>query len=204
MIRLATVFPEALNLNGDQANILVLKDFLQRCGQTVEVITVESLQALEKARPDFVFFGHGSQAAHQAIDVELLAIARASTSLSCQLMFVGSSVEFAIERLGLGSRSINRGERESLFSVGEVADFKVLGYRNTDSGLPNIWTENNLLFSMLHGPVLAKNPRLQQLLATSIGGFELAENQTEWLQSLNALCRKIWELETDEMFPALN
>jgi CobQ-like glutamine amidotransferase family enzyme len=203
MIRLATVFPEALNLNGDQANVLVLKDFLQRCDQTVEVITVESQQALEKARPDFVFFGHGSQAAHQAIDIELLAIANAATSLSCQLMFVGSSVEFAIEKMGLGSQSINRVERESLFSVGELADFKVLGYRNTDSDLPNIWIENNLIFSMLHGPVLAKNPRLQQMLATSIGGFELAEDQRDWLQSLNALCRKIWELETDEVFPAL-
>lgn len=204
MIRLATVFPDALNLNGDQANVLVLKDFLQRCGQTVEVITVESQRELEKARPDFVFFGHGSKAAHQAIDVELLAIAKVATTLSCQLMFVGSSVEFAIERLGLGSQSINRAERESLFAVGAVADFKVLGYRNTDSGLPNIWSENNLIFSMLHGPVLAKNPKLQQLLASKLGGYTLAEDQMEWLDSLNSLCRKIWELETDEVFPALS
>lgn len=204
MIRLVSVFPEALNLNGDQANLRVLSEYFHRCGQKVETIGVTSAAELVAAKPNLVFFGHGSQAAHRAIDSELLSMGKALGVLDSAAMFVGSSVEFAIEHLNLSSQKISRSERESLFSVGQFHDISVLGYRNTDSGLPDVWAEGKFLFTMLHGPVLAKNPRLQHWIASQIGDSKIDHSNREWLDSLNQLCEKIWLLETDKKFEGLD
>ncbi|MFM6980675.1 MAG: hypothetical protein ACKOWE_04660 [Micrococcales bacterium] len=203
MIQLVSVFQESLNLNGDQANLAVLADYLERCGVEVKLTNVTSARELSTSKPDFVFFGHGSAAAHAQIDDELLAIAEQLRGTNIPVLFIGSSVEFAVEKLGLGDHRISRSERESLFSVGELANLKVLGYRNTDSGLPDIWQDGKLVFSMLHGPVLAKNPRLLAWLANEITPAKPLANQRDWFGKLNEVCQRIWELETEEKFEPL-
>lgn len=203
MIRLVSVFPEQLNLNGDQANIKVLADFLVRCGLEVQVSTANSAAELEKSKADFVLVGHGSAAAHEKIEAELSAMATYFKSSDAFVMFVGSSTEAAVEKFGLSEAKISRGDRESEFSIGQIADFAVLGYRNTDSGLPNIWQENRFLFCMLHGPVLAKNPKLQHWLANQIAKANPLQSQLEWFEKLNEVCHRIWQLETETAFEKL-
>lgn len=203
MINLVTVFPKALNLNGDQGNLHVLRDFYARCGLESKIIAVETADQLQRSNPDFVFVGHGSAAAHASIDEQLIEMKGFLTRLNCPVMFVASGVEFAIEKLHLGIEQIKRGERESLFSVGQLEELKVLGYRNTDSGLPDIWMEGNVLFSMLHGPVLAKNPALLQNLVNRIHPAVPLEREREWFEKVNEICRRVWELETEVEFPKL-
>ncbi|NBR61305.1 MAG: hypothetical protein EBT86_06590, partial [Actinobacteria bacterium] len=67
-IKLATVYPEHLNLNGDQANILVLQRRLQLRGVESEVIAVNDNDDLTNY--EFIFLGHGSLAAWSHIDAK--------------------------------------------------------------------------------------------------------------------------------------
>jgi hypothetical protein len=154
-------------------------------------------------QPDFVFIGHGSTAAHAQIDGELVALLHYVKNLTCPAMFVGSGVELAVEESVCSVSRIVIQERDSEFAIGEIDDFKVLGYRNTDSGLPNIWVEGQRFFSMLHGPVLAKNPKLLARVANAIASAQPTIDNRDWFSKLNEVCRRIWELETDVPYEKL-
>lgn len=203
MIRIATLFADHLNLNGDQANLSVLKQLLEHCAVSVEIVNVTSEHQLAKLDANLVFIGHGSQAAHSAINGELAQLVKSAKASGRFLFFVGSGVEFAVENKFATGQQIVRAERESKFDIGELGELKVLGYRNTDSSLPNLWLEENSLFCMLHGPVLAKNPKLLNWLAKQITEFEITETAKAWLEKVNQISRRIWELETEVEFERL-
>jgi len=63
-IRLGSLFPEDLNLNGDQANLLVLKKRLELRGVSSLVVDIP-LNKIDDV--DFLFLGHGSIAAWEFI-----------------------------------------------------------------------------------------------------------------------------------------
>lgn len=203
MIHLATVFPAELNLNGDQANVRVLEDFLTRVGHEVKVTGVTSARELASSKADLVFIGHGSAAAHDVINDTLAEILENLKTSATPTLLVGSSVEFAVEQQHLAKVTLNRGLRESEFSVGEIEGIPVLGYRNTDSGLANIWQEENFIFCMLHGPVLAKNPKLLAWLASQLAPVNFTDGNRGWFLKLDEVCQRIWELETEVTYPKL-
>ena len=64
-IRLATLFPSDLDLNGDQANLLVLLKRLEYRGVKAEIVELNDPSNLDF---DLVFLGHGSMAAWAEID----------------------------------------------------------------------------------------------------------------------------------------
>jgi CobQ-like glutamine amidotransferase family enzyme len=55
---------------------------------------------------------------------------------------------------------VNKVPRISKFEVAEFADSQVVGYKNTDLALPTIERFGNLIGTVLHGPLLAKNAKL--------------------------------------------
>ena len=65
MITFYTLFPDRLNLNGDQANIFVLQQRLAWQGIESELVAIESLAVLQgqDLTGKFLLIGHGSNAA---------------------------------------------------------------------------------------------------------------------------------------------
>ena len=207
MIRLGTIAPERLNLNGDQGNLLALSRFLRLAGFEVAVLPVTNTE--QALACHFVLLGHGSQAAMQSLNPVFAAIHFQSVISRVPGLAIGSGFEYLSET-GEVEHQIDRGERVSEFSVGEMGPIKVLGYRNTDSGLPNLALNENWICSMLHGPLLAKNP---QLLARAAKAVVAAANMDwpaeptqalrNWVAELNVICGRIWDLESDEQFSPL-
>lgn len=204
MIRLGVLFPEHLNLNGDYGNLEVIARQLEWRGMTCEVISVGSRAELTSGL-DFLLIGHGSSAAWASIDEEfrgLLTPLKALLAAGLPGMAVSSGFERMVrgslfEKLDVNSLS----SRTSKFVVEQDVDGEVLGYLNTDVDLPIIHRESNFLGTMLHGPILAKNPTLLEeilLKISSNAGLELAPIYANEKASLLAdLVDKVWELERD-------
>jgi CobQ-like glutamine amidotransferase family enzyme len=207
MIRIGTIYPERLNLNGDQGNILALTKLLRAAGFAVEVVPV--LNTEQALHCNFVLLGHGSMAAMESIDGVLGSIDFANVLAQIPGMAVGSGYEY-LSRKGFAGQAIVRGERESEFQVGTLGTLKALGYRNTDSGLPNLALASQWICSMLHGPVLAKNPGLlyrAARAAVASAGLEWPGNPSDelrgWVATLNDVAARLWAFETEETFEPL-
>lgn len=207
MIRLGTIYPERLNLNGDQGNILALSKFLRAAGFAVEVLPVaKTEQALDC---HFLLLGHGSMAAMQSVEGVLSGLDWPTLTGTVPGIAVGSGFEW-LSSHGFTSQVIVRGERVSEFQVGTLGAVSALGYRNTDSGLPNLAFTGQWLCTMLHGPVLAKNPVLLGRIAKAVvvaSGQTWPENPTDelraWVSVLNDVAGRVWELECDVAFEPL-
>ncbi len=199
MIRFLELYPEHLNLNGDLANVLVLRRQFEMRGYEVEV------QAIRKGDPlpesfDFFLLGHGSAAAWQDISDDLtrvLPILKNATDRLVSGMVVASGFENSAKILfGLESSTKSR---RSEFAIAEVGGHEVLGYVNSESDLPlAIWSKN-ILGTLLHGPVLAKNPQLISDFIANIcsrRGEQIRplEMQNE-ADQLASLVQQVWLLE---------
>lgn len=207
MITIFAPFADRLNLNGDQGNVLVLTKFFEAA--KVDCQVVSNFQQLNGKRPDFVFLGHGSDAAMRSIDAELVAQRHALVDFQSTVpgLVVGSSVVWLVEQ-GLSAQVKKPGAQESRFEVAKIENLRVLGYRNTDSGLDSLAQTGKWIESMLHGPVLAKNPALLSMVAARI--LEVANlampvaETAEWMSQLNRISAEIWSVETDEEFEPAN
>ena len=204
---LGSVFGNRLNLNGDQGNLLALKKYLEVAGFEVEVVGVGDTSAALNAH--FLLFGHGSQAAMNSIDARLEKMDWQVVTAAVPGLAVGSAVEW-LAATNLLAPVKRRAERVSQFETGELGNLRVLGYRNSDSDLPNIQMHNQFIATMLHGPVLAKNPRLLHKAAQAAvkcAGLEFPkvapETLSAWVEQLNQISERIWALETDETFVKL-
>ena len=195
MIQLYTLTPERLNLNGDQGNLLVLAQRARWAGETVLVTaldTQEEVLALSRAIPSqsLLLLGHGSMAAMRSIDsyrpavIELIAAMRAK---SLPVLVVGSCVEWL-------SNSHEKQERISEFVVADLDGESILGYRNTDAAIESISRDGSVISTMLHGPLLAKNPKLADDLLKSVGVKAKKNDRTK---EIDAIVLKVWELEAD-------
>ncbi|MFM5904841.1 MAG: hypothetical protein ACKORF_01890 [Micrococcales bacterium] len=207
MITIFAPFADRLNLNGDQGNALVVAKCLEALGLESQVIS--SFAELHQVTPNFVLMGHGSDAAMSSIAQEL----NAQTALMKQLrdqvpgLVVGSSVIWMVEH-GLSPQVLRTGEHESRFEVTELNGLKILGYRNTDSGLASLFQNGQWIECMLHGPVLAKNPALlkeviEKILLVAKVPVNLARAD-KWFQELSEISVKVWSVETDLEFQRLN
>jgi lipid II isoglutaminyl synthase (glutamine-hydrolysing) len=206
MINLFTLFPSQLNLDGDQGNLLALKKYLVAAGFDVSVRMLTP-----DVRPEerhFVLFGHGSLAAMESIDGSLGSLDWSGMFASPGLA-VGSAFEYLSRKLIVG-QVMATGERQSSFEVEAFGNLTVLGYRNTDSGLPNLALNGQWICTMLHGPVLAKNPILLDRAARAAvkaAGLQWpSENSVDfrtWVETLNRVSAEIWKIETEKPFQKL-
>ena len=195
MARIYSLYPELLNLNGDQANALVLTKRCLWAGLEVENLGVNSevdmQSALEfvKAGGDaFLLIGHGSLAAMKSFEHEATVIRE----------WVGSMLDMGSFGVAVGSGyellqpGFSRGERISDYADVELQGFQNLqGYVNTDTNLPLAqFLTKRFLATMVHGPVLARNPELADFFVAGLGGMNLANQRAreadELVRAINA------------------
>lgn len=208
MITIFTPFADRLNLNGDQGNVLVLLEYLKACG--VEAQQVQNPEQLGANPPHFVLLGHGSKASMASIKQQLAQLKPQLQQWQQTVpgLAVGSSVLWLVEN-GLSAQRLNVGPQESEFVTTSFEGSAVLGYRNTDSGLANLSQNGLWLESMLHGPILAKNPVLLRAIAATIlkaanldaSGFQ--ETGASWLADIAKIGEQIWKVESQEEMPAI-
>lgn len=207
MIRIGTFFPDRLNLNGDQGNLLALQKYLTLAGYSVSVESTGAANSYDGFH--FLLLGHGSLAANTSLQVQLSAVDFDQLIFKVPGLAIGSGFEYLSAKECTKSK-VARGERESEFSIGILGSISALGYRNTDSGLPNLELNGNWICSMLHGPLLAKNPQLLDRAAkatVSAAGLAWPKKApaqlAAWVTELNRICEGVWKVETDQDFPKL-
>ena len=209
--KIATFFPEHLDLNGDQANLLVASKRLEWLGYEVEISTIEKVSELP-SETDLIFVGHGSLAAWADIkDSMTSAITWISDSIKkgCGFMAVASGQEWAI-RSGLLAGAASPTDRISKFEIAELDGREVLGYLNSSTSAPVIQKSGLSFGTQLHGPVLAKNPEFADsylleiaaargiLKNSGLNNNDLNNNVLKNDADLVAgIVKQIWELERD-------
>jgi hypothetical protein len=165
VIKLAALFPKHLNLNGDHGNLLVIQKRLQWSGVTAEIVPVTSTERLSEF--DFVIAGHGSKAAWADVirlDPSFVRNLVAFIEAGKTALLVASAYDLVSEALtGLQCEST---EHRSEFVKTEDG---VVGYLNSDSSNKELQWHKNALLTLLHGPVLAKNPPLADELIRRMG-----------------------------------
>ncbi|MFM7030167.1 MAG: hypothetical protein ACKOWK_03775 [Micrococcales bacterium] len=197
---LGSVFGTRLNLNGDQGNLLALRRYLEAAGLTVEVRPVISTD--DALGCNFVMLGHGSMAAMKSLEPQLTAFDWSKILERVPGLAVGSGFEW-LAREVLSTAVTESENRVSEFQVAELGIIRALGYRNTATDLPNLQLNGSFICSMLHGPLLAKNPRLLHRAAqTAAKSASLELKHTPelaaWVNELNRICGGIWKLEAPE------
>lgn len=196
MIRLLELYPEHLNLNGDRGNLVVLQRRLEWAAIDVQVTSYRPGESMGSDSPDFVLLGHGSPAAWRQIYSDLVRISPTLQTWidgSTQMLAVASGFA-ALHGLIRGVPSeVNKVPRISKFEVADFADDQVVGYKNTDLDLPTIERFGNLIGTVLHGPLLAKNSKLSdEILSAMLGNsqsdnYELSETLKNYVENARKL-----------------
>jgi CobQ-like glutamine amidotransferase family enzyme len=171
-VRLAAFHHDRLNLNGDVLNLLVLAKRLNWRGIGCEVVELNGRNFNQHLATgiDFALLGHGSIAAWSAIDDDDPGLETAILSLidkHVPLMGIATGYERLV-KYGILHDNMARGPRVSEFTECEFGGQKLIGYVNSDSGLPPMSVNGNTYGTLLHGPVLAKNPAFADELLSKI------------------------------------
>jgi CobQ-like glutamine amidotransferase family enzyme len=168
---------DRLNLNGDSANAIVLQKRLRWAGLASQIVSISDeagfLNAIKESKqaPLFVLIGHGSMAAMNSISnfkAEFVDLIDSANKSGGGGLVIGSSYEWLVPH--------QKGVRQSEFAALDVAlpnqseTVDVFGYVNSNTDLKNILWDGNVLFTRLHGPVLAKSPGLADYFCGLITG----------------------------------
>lgn len=171
MIRLLELYPDHLNLNGDRGNLLVLEKRLSWASLEVQSFTHRPGQPLPATAPQFILLGHGSVAAWKQIYSDLSRIAPTLQQwLEGGTQMLAVSTGFAALH-GLISQldtNVERVSRVSKFEEAESQGIRVVGYKNSDLDLPSLSIDGNIIGTLLHGPILAKNELLADFVISRI------------------------------------
>jgi CobQ-like glutamine amidotransferase family enzyme len=187
VIRLAALYPEHLNLNGDHANLLVLQKRLNWRNVDSEVIAITRKENLDKF--DFLVLGHGSADAWAELsnlDSDLITRVASFINAGKPVIAISSGYELLIEEMN--ALKVKHVER-----VSEFQEFNgVVGYINSEADLPAVtWIKNSLL-TLFHGPVLAKNPELADRIIENANWSNLGSDaRIENVDSLAVASRRI-------------
>ena len=208
-IKFAVLYPGHLNLNGDLANIKVLRRRLDWAGVASTIQVVEPGQKID-VDADFIIIGHGSIAAWNAIRADLISRKSELESFvnrGVKLLAIATGYEMLFEQTAAGEAGIGllAGELELLDRVSkfEVVEFEgqeLLGYLNSEADLPVVARHGSILAINLHGPVLAKNPQLADailsdlLQAHGIDSNILSNKKAAYADGLVA---EVWKLEKE-------
>ncbi len=163
---LGSIFPGHLNIEADQANLLVLRYWLQQLGHDVKLHAITTQEQLANlASFDFVLVGHGVTSAWQQIEglhPNLQSLLRDAVSAGVSGLMVASGWD----RYEMASgRQVKTAERKSLFASGTIepgSPDRIFGYVNTTTKSPVIAVQGDFLLTQLHGPLFAKNSWLTQ------------------------------------------
>lgn len=160
-LKIVSLFPSHLDLNGDQANLKVIQKRLQWIGYQSSIVALNKGDQIP-TDADLIFLGHGSMAAWNDIGEELqglFAEIKIRISSGVAFMAVSSGHERAIQ-FGVFPGTLSNSERISKFEIAELEGKEVLGYLNSASNAPVIQKQGLSLGTQLHGPIFAKNPGL--------------------------------------------
>jgi CobQ-like glutamine amidotransferase family enzyme len=200
LITLLSIFPEHLNLNGDQGNTVVLEAQLRWRGIEVQTVAAAKLADFD-VKPDFILVGHGSAAAWDEIRSSFQQMVPRIAELVAEgipLLAVSTGFQ-SLTSLFPDVDQLEFGERVSKFAVATIENEEILGYVNTDTNLPMFAESGPAFGTTLHGPVLAKNPELLQRLLTLIGAKASIEipmiQVNEKADLLADLVAQVWKLE---------
>jgi CobQ-like glutamine amidotransferase family enzyme len=186
VIRLAALYPNHLNLNGDLANLAVLQKRLEWYGLDAEVVYVEKSTDLTKF--DVVLLGHGSRDARAQLEdiaPELIPSVAALVASGSRVMAVSSGYEILIE--AIEGVVVKHSERVSEFKDHDG----IVGYINSEAELEPIRWIQNSLFTLFHGPVFAKNPDLaDKFLGSLITGLSATNEHFSKISELAEVSRK--------------
>lgn len=172
------MYPQHLNLNGDVANAGVLARRMNWYGHSAAIEFHNPGDELPNYLPDFVLFGHGSEAAWADVEEDLT---RNWPKISAWFDkgVLGLAINSGQELLHGTSFAyldgeLRAGERVSKFVAVETDLFgsvnNLLGYQNSIYSAPIIELKNSLIGTQLHGPVLAKNSWLADEIIRRITG----------------------------------
>lgn len=167
--KIASLFPEHLDLNGDQGNMKVAIKRLEWCGHEASLFAVSKGQSIPPDT-DLIFLGHGSLAAWADLDEDLTRLFPQITKMisdSSAFMAVASGYERAIQ-FGIFQDDLMPAERVSKFEVQESHGLDVLGYLNAATNAPVIQKIDLVLGTQLHGPFFAKNPDYADMFLSEI------------------------------------
>lgn len=201
-LKLVSLFPDHLDLNGDQANLLVLAKRLKWQGMQAEIVGVNKGQSIP-AEADLIFLGHGSMAAWADIHSDLIRLSpdiRQQISAGVAFMAVATGHERAID-LGFLGGDTTATSRVSKFEIAELDGKEILGYLNSATNAPVIQKKGLVLGTQLHGPVFAKNPEFADAYLAEIAaakglaalGVELNTNASR----VAGIVNQVWELERE-------
>ncbi len=96
------------------------------------------------------------------------------------------------------SANLRRSEFATIVAELFGSTIEALGYVNSESKLPLLVGQNRLIGSLLHGPLLAKNAKLADLLIQTLtcelpsASSDLAAEQ---IRRVDAVAEQIWKLE---------
>jgi len=176
MIEFFTFAPIRLNLNGDQANMLVLRKRLEWLGYESKLTILDSLADVtefskrfeDSSKEKFLLLGHGSRAAmasFEPVAAEIRSTVLEMASNGLVGLAVGSSYE-------LLQPSFKRVSRNSDYA--DIAPIdglpRLFGYVNSDTDLkPVSRLGQNFVGSLVHGPLLARSPELADYFLNLLG-----------------------------------
>jgi lipid II isoglutaminyl synthase (glutamine-hydrolysing) len=204
MIKLAGLFSDHLNLNGDFGNLRVLDQQLNWRAMPHEIVSVEEAADLIAA-PNFILIGHGSEAAWADIEGQFLALIprlRELLAAGATILAVSTGFEMVVKHGLIAGLTVEASdERISKFATAQDDSGEVLGYVNTDTDLPTIYREGSFIGTTLHGPLLAKNPNLlESILAqvsTNAGVAVSSIQDAKKADLLAGLVAEVWKLEVE-------
>ena len=201
-VRMVSLFPEHLNLNGDQANLLVASKRLEWFGYESQVIAVGMGEDIPEDA-HLIFLGHGSLAAWNYLSVDLERLVpqiRNGIAQGSGFMAIASGYEKAI-RLGFFGGDLSAKKRVSKFEVVNLGNLEVLGYLNSTTKAPVIQKDGLSLGSQLHGPLFAKNPELvDSYLAEILAAKEYSvakKQEKNNLDQVAEITEAVWSLERE-------
>lgn len=201
-LKIVSLFPEHLDLNGDQANLKVLAKRLAWQGVSAEIVGVNKGEVIP-ADAGLMFLGHGSIAAWADIEKDVLRLLpdiKKSISAGVAFMAVATGHERAID-FGVLGGSTKPMTRVSKFEIAVVEGREVLGYLNSATNAPVIQKQGLVLGTQLHGPLFAKNPDFADAYLAEIAssmGVALSSADLSTNASLVAgIVNQVWELERE-------
>jgi CobQ-like glutamine amidotransferase family enzyme len=201
-LKLVSLFPGHLDLNGDQSNLKVLAKRLAWRGVSAEIVGISKGDVVP-ADAALIFLGHGSIAAWADVEEylqQLVPEIKKSISAGVAFMAVATGQERAIG-LGILGGSAKPSTRISKFEIAEVDGREVLGYLNSATNAPVIQKHGLVLGTQLHGPLFAKNPEFADSFLSEIAGARgvaFSGGSASTNASLVAgIVKQVWELERE-------
>ena len=199
MIRLATLYADRLNLNGDQGNLRVLEKRLLARNIEFDVVQFkigDDPQILNDV--DFLLIGHGSLAAWRSLESDLHRVSDAIQQIlvsNTLVLAVSSGAEMLYRHpIKFFEENLEKVPRRSRFVIAAFEGKQVLGYVNSETSLPDIKRTGSVIVTTLHGPLLAKNPQVADSILESFGA-EISSSAA--IEKLDESVAGIWSLETE-------